>query len=126
MEAWQGDARLRWFAGGQQVGVEKIAFGVECPALPEDDRLTDADLRRFVTLQLVCDHARRRYGAPPRVVDVWTAEDRLELSPYPPVSRARWRLDSAGFCHGSGIMTVAAPPPGARLTNVTERQGMDQ
>jgi hypothetical protein len=80
-----------------------------------------------VSLQLICDDAGRRYCTPPRVIDIWTDEDRLMVSSVDlPMSRARWRLDSAGFCHGSGIMNVAAPPPGARLTNVTERQGVDR
>jgi hypothetical protein len=120
VETWQGEARLRWFAGGQQVGLEKFAFSVECSVLPEDDRLTDEDLRRLVSLQLICDDARRRYGASPRVIDVWTDEDRLMPSSVDlPMSRARWRLDSGGFCHGTSIMNVAAPPPEARLVNVS-------
>ncbi|MFE0472689.1 hypothetical protein ACFW2V_13840 [Streptomyces sp. NPDC058947] len=118
---WEGDASLKWYAAGRLVGEEAITFGVECSALPEDDRLADYDLRRLVALQLVCDHARRQYGAPPTVITVLTNEDRLTPSPVDlPVSRARWRLDARGYCHGSGIMSVAAPPSGARLTNVKE------
>lgn len=110
---WDGDALLKWYAGGQLTGSEKITFRVECSALPEDDGLTDVEMRGLVTLQLVCDLARRRYGAPPGVIDLRISED-----PMPSLVRARWRLDSGGYCHGHGIMNVAAPPTGARLANL--------
>lgn len=115
---WNGDALLKWYAGGHLVGSEAITFGVECSALPEGDHLTDSEKRRLLTLQLVCDQARRQYGAPPGVIDIRIDED-YPIPPTGPVlERARWRLDSGGFCHGSGIMNVAAPMAGARLVDL--------
>jgi hypothetical protein len=116
--AWDGDALLKWYAGGRLVGSETITFGVECPALPEDDRLTDDEKRRLMTLQLVCDLARRKYGAPPGVIDIRVGAESLPFEPDLLLRRARWRLDSGGFCHGTGIMNVAAPPTGGRLVNL--------
>lgn len=118
MPTWTSDALLKWYAGGRLAGSEKIIFDVECSALPEDDHLTDAEKRRLATLRLVCDQARRQYGVPPKVVIIRTGGDYALPPKAPHLEQARWRLDSGGFCHGSGIMNVAAPPSGARLVNI--------
>lgn len=118
METWQGDALLKWYAGGHLVGSEAIVFGVECSALPQDDHLTDPEKRRLLTLQLVCGQARQQYGAPPKVVIVRIDGEHTFPLKDPALEQAHWRLDSGGYCHGSGIMSVAAPTTGARLVNL--------
>lgn len=113
MESWKATAKLRWFAGGHQVGEEHLSFEVECPELPQDDRLDPEGVRRLVTLQLVYADTRARYGTPPLTVDIQVAEDEPAIGP----NRARWRSGS-GFCYGTGIMQVAPPPPEARLVDL--------
>lgn len=109
--SWSGTAQLKWYALGSLVGEDLLAFEVECPILPEDERLQPVELRRLATLQLACAEAER-YGIPPRVVTIRLIED--DLLPVG-MDRARWRADSGGFCHGAGILQVAAPPAGSRL-----------
>jgi len=111
---WKGAALLKWYAGDQLVGEESLSFGVEYPNLPEGEPMPDADRRRLVTLQLVCDRARRQYGVPPRKVSISTDEGDIQ-----PVSiGAHWRAGSADFCHGSGILRVSPPPPEYRMTDL--------
>lgn len=119
MESWEGTAGLRWIAVGQPVGEERFTFAVECDRLPDDDRLDPVEVRRLVTLQLLCARARKRYGAPPRDLGIHIDGD--DESPGRILSVARWR--SGQFRHGSGILGVAPPPPGARLTNMQEITG---
>lgn len=116
---WKATAQLAWFRNGRQVGEDRYSFEVECPAPPQDDRLLPINMNRLVTLQLMCVEAERRYGVPPRVVQIRLDGD--DLGVVPSLDRARWRADG-GFCHGTGIMGVAVPPPGARLVDVQKVQ----
>jgi hypothetical protein len=121
MESWSGSARLDWIAGGRQVGQESLTFTVHCMEQPQEPGLKPIDMRRLVTLQLVCAEARKRYGVPPRSVRVDVEMGLDDSTTEPVLSRARWRLGQ-GFCHGMGILGVASPPPGARLADIHEQQ----
>lgn len=121
METWNGTAKLGWFAGGDQVGEEHFSFKVECTELPESDLLPN-NVRRDVTLKLVCDEARSRYGVPPHTVDIEIGVHR-DYSPALLAASARWRMDSGDFCYGTGIMRVSPAPPVAKLVSLKTMEG---
>lgn len=120
MKDWDGGVTFRWVRSGRLLAEQQYVFTVQCDEPPRDDRLNSIDARRKVTLQLVCADAMKRYGIPPNTVQTRIEQPADEyFGALPVLDRARWRMGS-GFCYGSGIMRVGAPPEGARLVGLRE------
>lgn len=117
MGNWTGTATLTWTHTAEATGTIRYAFTVQPPRpLPYWTRgLSERDVRRILTLDLVCQQAAHRFSVPPDKVHIYLADDDGEAGE---VTDARWW--DGRFRYGSGIMRINDPEPGARLADLVK------